>query len=557
MSSKNKSFYSLVNAAVEQTTVAVKVTGVVDQFVKLCGITSSEVYSLMFWDNAIIRAALSDNVNAYCPTKKRIDSFKTFINYTFFRKLNPPKFHHKDSKINDKNMMKSISHKIRYCKLIFLLSQNQDNRHELLSQSSNNIEQDIDDEDNDISYQVDINGPLIFQRLFNILQEALDSFPSWIVDKNPYKLTCNPLLMEIDDDDDDDNNESKEMKEDNEFNDDKFIIKTFDLIKWCFCAIFMLSFSSQSRMEIVDHQNGIIIKHMIKFFVILKYCIDNNQDNANMIKCIDNIRSIFLLLKKLCRTVPFPQNIYGGHNGAVLLISEILIYNKSLCLKLKNDNNDIFTESEYKMLKETLLNVYFHGTSLLEHLNKACDLVKDHLLRYQRTNNQLSHICVNRRVCRNLCFGFKKYYLRFCVKCGNDLFKTFNEQYIEQDDLNIFIPDQVSNKEYMDYYFMALKKFVKDKEFKQFDNDNMFNIITSYLNYKINIGDYVDYMDELGNWCCWKVKAIDPRKQHQHRIKIGDPDKAKWDLWIDSRSQRIQHPFTFTKRRIRTIDDLM
>ena len=133
----NKSLYSLIDSVVEQTSVTVNVTGVIDQFIKLYGISSSEVYSLMFWDNAIITSALSDdNVNAYCPTKKRIDSFKTFINYTLLNKLNPPKLN--PPKLNyNKNLIKSISHKIRYCKLIFLLSQNPDNRYELLSQSAN------------------------------------------------------------------------------------------------------------------------------------------------------------------------------------------------------------------------------------------------------------------------------------------------------------------------------------------------------------------------------------------------------------------------------------
>eukprot|EP01084_Bolivina_argentea_P249586 417889_1 len=388
-SQRTRSLYNLINTAVEQTTIATSVPGVIDQFVKLCGVTSSEVYPLLFWDNAIIKKTFL-NIDSYCPTKHKIDTFKTFIKCKLFKKLTPPKFNHKNQTINDKNALKSTLHKLRYCKMIFLLSQNEDNRHELLSETTvsvNKTESDeLDDSDTDISYET-TEPPLILHILFDMLNNALNYF-SDILNSNNYRLTC------IDDESKHNNDMKMEIEIDYS---SKLIIKQLQLIKWCFCAIFMLSWSMQSRMEITDYKNTIIIKQMLKYFVILKYLINHNCDYNNyiFIQHIDHIRSIFLLLKQLCKTIPFPQNIYGGHNGAILLIAEILIYCKSITLKLNDKTFKNINENELDIIKNNLLNVYFHGIYLLEFLNKKCDLIKLHLQRYQNTKNQLLHICLN------------------------------------------------------------------------------------------------------------------------------------------------------------------
>lgn len=123
---------------------------------------------------------------------------------------------------------------------------------------------------------------------------------------------------------------------------DRLTVKSMECIQWYFCVIFMMSFDPQSRMEIVDFGEGAIIRNMIAFFVILKYLIDHNLDSLDVIKCFDRIRCIFLVIKKLSKTVPFPWNLYNGHRGAIMLVAEILIYTEKLRVKLKlkpHDNN--------------------------------------------------------------------------------------------------------------------------------------------------------------------------------------------------------------------------
>ena len=511
---------------------------------KSCGIDSSEVFSLLFWDNALIKSMLSDEINPYRPPKLKVDALQSFIDYYFFRKLFPPSF-------TTHQALKSLGHHIRFCKLIFLVAQNPDNRHFLMSEMNGS----------------EPGEPLILHSLFNLLQDRLSAFAD-ILESNTFTLTSvsrierlNALCGDADSNEDDDgdgdgndidSDDDAKMENNDDFRGiDRVTVKSMECIQWCFCAIFMLSFDPQSRMEIVDFGEGVIVRHMISFFVILKHLMDHNmgyldgQDHRNMAKCFDHIRSIFLVIKKLSKTVPFPRNLYNGHRGAIMLVAEILIYTQTLKAKWNGNGN-------LEAIEEVISNVYFHGISVLKFLGAS---TFNELQRYSGSHSEwhLIHLCGR---CDRISFGFRSQ-LRFCKSCGHSLFGKRYHGDVMEDGINRFIPDLVSVDRFKAYYVTALKKFCEHREFRTFDNDVVFGIIVEYLDYGLETGDLIDYKDELGNWCLFEVKAVDQRKDFEHRIKVGMPHKKRWDQWIDSRSIRIDHAMTHTIDNGTSRDDLL